>query len=67
MEAWKQRCPIRAFTERLTREGVLGTGELASIESQVQAEIAAAVAYAEAGTWEPVEDLTRDVYTPRAA
>ena len=67
VEAWKQRCPIRAFTERLTREGVLGTGELASIESQVQAEIAAAVAYAEAGTWEPVEDLTRDVYTPRAA
>ena len=27
-------------------------------------EIDAAVAFAEAGPWEPVEDLTRDVYTP---
>ena len=26
-----------------------------------------AVAFAEAGTWEPVENLTRDVYTGRAA
>jgi hypothetical protein len=25
------------------------------------------VAFAEAGTWEPVADLTRDVQTPRAA
>ena len=33
----------------------------------VGAGIGAAVAYAEAGSWEPVEDLTRDVYTPRAA
>jgi len=29
----------------------------------VDAEVAAAVAFAEAGTWEPVEQLTRDVYT----
>ncbi|MGZ5365128.1 MAG: pyruvate dehydrogenase (acetyl-transferring) E1 component subunit alpha, partial [Mycobacterium sp.] len=26
-----------------------------------------AVAYAEAGTWEPVEDLSRDVMTPATA
>jgi TPP-dependent pyruvate/acetoin dehydrogenase alpha subunit len=30
----------------------------------VDAEIADAVAFAEAGPWEPVEELTRDVYTP---
>jgi pyruvate dehydrogenase E1 component alpha subunit len=67
VERWKERCPIRTFTERLTREGVLGAGEIDRIESAVASEIADAVAYAEAGTWEPVGDLTRDVYTPRAA
>jgi hypothetical protein len=31
----------------------------------VRSEIDRAVAYAEAGAWEPIEQLTRDVYTPR--
>jgi TPP-dependent pyruvate/acetoin dehydrogenase alpha subunit len=35
---------------------------LAAIEAGVMAEIAEAVAFAERGTWEPVEHLTRDVY-----
>lgn len=67
VEKWKQRCPIAGLTGRLEREGVLGSAGLEGIEAQVQAEIDAAVAYAEAGTWEPIEDLARDVYTPRAA
>ena len=33
-----------------------------AIEAEVAAEIAEAVAFAEAGPWEPVEDLTRFVY-----
>jgi pyruvate dehydrogenase E1 component alpha subunit len=40
---------------------------MARMEAAADAEIAAAVAYADAGTWEPVESLTRDVYTERAA
>ncbi len=32
------------------------------VEAAADAEIAAATAAAEAGTWEPVEDLARDVY-----
>jgi len=40
---------------------------LAAIEAEVADEIARAVAFAEAGTWEPVENLARDVYTGRAA
>ena len=67
VEKWKERCPIRLFSERLRAEGVLDDAALAAIEAQVADEIGAAVAYAEAGNWEPVEDLTRDVYTPRAA
>jgi pyruvate dehydrogenase E1 component alpha subunit len=37
--------------------------ELAKIEAEVAAEIDDAVAFAEAGTFEPVEDLTRFVYS----
>ena len=36
--------------------------DLARIEAEVAAEIADAVAFAEAGTWEPVEQLTRFTY-----
>ena len=34
-----------------------------ALEKDVAAEVAEAVAFAEAGPWEPVEDLTKDVYT----
>ena len=67
VEQWKQRCPIVAFTSRLESEGLLDAAELAAMEADVAGEIARAVDYAEAGTWEPVESLTRDVYTARAA
>jgi TPP-dependent pyruvate/acetoin dehydrogenase alpha subunit len=36
---------------------------LATLEAEVAAEVAEAVAFAESGPWEPVEDLLRDVYT----
>jgi pyruvate dehydrogenase E1 component alpha subunit len=67
VEQWKKRCPIRTFTERLQAGGVLDDAGLAEIEAGVDQEIDAAVAFAEAGTWEPVENLERDVYTETAA
>jgi pyruvate dehydrogenase E1 component alpha subunit len=67
VERWKQRCPVKLFVERLSRDGALDANGLEKVEADVEAEIAAAVAYAEAGTWEPVERLAQDVYTPRAA
>ncbi|MGZ8210733.1 MAG: pyruvate dehydrogenase (acetyl-transferring) E1 component subunit alpha [Burkholderiales bacterium] len=63
VELWKERCPIKLFVERLTREGVLSRDTLKTLETDVEAEVADAVAYAEAGTWEAVERLTEDVYT----
>jgi pyruvate dehydrogenase E1 component alpha subunit len=60
---WKRRDPIGLFTARLQAAGILGAADLASLEASVAAEIAEAVGLAEAGPWEPVEDLTRDVYT----
>ena len=38
----------------------------ARIEADIAAEIDTAVAFAEAGTWEPVEDLTRFVYAEKS-
>jgi pyruvate dehydrogenase E1 component alpha subunit len=63
VEAWKQRDPITTLTARLRQDGLLDEGALARLEEAVAAEIAAAVAFAEAGHWEPVEDLTRFVYS----
>jgi pyruvate dehydrogenase E1 component subunit alpha len=65
VEAWKQRCPILLLTQRLAEQGLLGDAELEALEQQVAAEVEAAVAFAEAGTWEPVEHLTRFVYSER--
>jgi pyruvate dehydrogenase E1 component alpha subunit len=61
---WKKRDPIVTYEARLRQWGLLTDAEKVQIEAAVDAEIAEAVAFAEAGPWEPVEDLTKDVYTP---
>jgi TPP-dependent pyruvate/acetoin dehydrogenase alpha subunit len=63
VETWKQRDPIRLLAGRLTETGLLDPAARTALDADVEAEIARAVAFAEAGTWEPVDQLTRDVYT----
>ena len=63
VDRWKERCPILGLRRVLEAGGCLDAQRLAAIEAAVDAEIARAVAFAEAGTWEPVEQLARDVYT----
>ena len=67
VEEWKQRDPIKRFGDWLRRVGFMHDNDLEALEREVAAEVAASVAFSEAGTWEPVADLTRDVMTPRAA
>ncbi len=57
VEEWKQRDPIAAFETRLRAAGVLDDGDMARVEHAVASFVDAAVAAAEAGPWEPVEDL----------
>ncbi len=64
VEEWKTRGPIHTFTARLKQEGKLSEEEFLALDAQVNTEVAAAVAFAEAGTWEPVEHMLADVYTP---
>lgn len=59
VEAWKQRCPIRSLTERAEEAGI--SVELPALEREIAEELATAIAYAEAGTLEPVGTLTRHV------
>jgi pyruvate dehydrogenase E1 component alpha subunit len=63
VEQWKKRDPIELFKRRLREADVLNDATLANLECQVADEIARAIAFAEAGEWEPVADLLKDVYT----
>jgi pyruvate dehydrogenase E1 component subunit alpha len=58
---WRERDPIALFAARLRADGLLDDPGLAELETSVGGEIEAAVRVAEAGPWEPVEDLTRHV------
>ena len=60
---WKRRDPIALFTARLRETGLVSDADLAAVETAAAGAIDEAVREAEAGPWEPVEDLTRDVYT----
>jgi pyruvate dehydrogenase E1 component alpha subunit len=67
IEAWKKRGPIHNLSNRLKAEGKLTEERFLAIDAEAQREVEKAVAFAEAGTWEPVEDLTRDVHTEDAS
>ena len=64
VEKWRQHDPIQTFTEACISDGTLTAVDVAAIEQAVAAEVSDAVAYAEAGTLESVDTLTRDVMTP---
>jgi len=65
VEDWKKRGPIARFSDWLKQNGILREADFAAIEAEADGEVAAAVAFAEAGTWEPVADLTKYVYLER--
>jgi pyruvate dehydrogenase E1 component alpha subunit len=66
VEQWKARDPIAALEAALRQRGELDDAARRALEADVEHEMAEAVAFAEGGTWEPVEDLGRDVVTPPA-
>ena len=64
IERWKSRDPIGLFTARLRSQQLVDDTDLGAIEARVATQVDEAVRFAEGGAWEPIEDLTRDVYTP---
>ncbi|PLP88020.1 pyruvate dehydrogenase (acetyl-transferring) E1 component subunit alpha [Pseudomonas sp. FFUP_PS_473] len=67
VEQWKARGPIHTYSARLKAQGVVDEAGFLAIAAQVEAQVEAAIADAEAGSLEPLEDLYRDVHTPQAA
>jgi pyruvate dehydrogenase E1 component alpha subunit len=65
VEEWKKRDPIDLLVRRLRDENLLSEADLAALDRESSQEVEDAVAFAEAGTWEPVEELTRFVYSER--
>ncbi|HET9700513.1 MAG TPA: pyruvate dehydrogenase (acetyl-transferring) E1 component subunit alpha [Burkholderiales bacterium] len=63
VEEWRKRGPIHNLSNRLKAQGQLTEEEFLALDAEAVKEVEAAIAFAEAGTWEPVETLTRDVYT----
>jgi pyruvate dehydrogenase E1 component subunit alpha len=61
VEEWKKRDPIPSLAGALQGQGLMKAADLKKLEDDVAREIEEAIAFAEAGTWEPVEDLTRFV------
>jgi len=58
---WREKGPIKRFRDWLLENRLVHQEEIDKIEERIDAEIAEAVDFAEAGTWEPVEDLGRHV------
>ncbi len=58
---WRAKGPIVRFQGWLEENGLIEHGDVEKIIADADVEIAEAVAFAEAGDWEPVETLTRHV------
>ncbi|AHM04537.1 Pyruvate dehydrogenase E1 component beta subunit [Roseibacterium elongatum DSM 19469] len=65
IEARRADGPIVRFQTWLLEAGLIHDSDIATIEAEGDTEIAEAVAFAEAGTWEPVETLEAHVLGPQ--
>lgn len=61
IEAWRGRDPIERLARWMGENGLLHAGEREAIEAEADREVREAVAFAEAGSLEPVEELERFV------
>jgi pyruvate dehydrogenase E1 component alpha subunit len=61
VEEWRGKGPILRFRDWALSAHLLHESDVAELEAEAASEIDAAVAFAEAAPWEPVEDLARHV------
>jgi len=64
VDEWKKRDPILTFSNQLLNNELISRDDIDTIEDKVRTEVRKAVDFAEAGTFEPVEDLKKFVYSP---
>jgi len=63
IESWQARDPIEAFEKELLQLGLIEESQARVLEAEVEREIEAAIAFADASPAPPVTDLTRYVYS----
>jgi pyruvate dehydrogenase E1 component alpha subunit len=61
VEVWRTRDPISLLEAQLRGVGQIDDEAMRTMTAEIDAEIADAIAFAEAGSWEPIEDLPRFV------
>lgn len=64
---WLERDPIELLRAALAAAGLLSDDDWSAEQDSVEAEVAEGLRFAEAGTLEPVEDLTRFVHSEPVA
>jgi pyruvate dehydrogenase E1 component alpha subunit len=67
IDTWRHKDPIVRFQGWLQASQMIHPDDVPRIEAEIDAEISEAVAFAEAGTLEPVEQLTRFTYAESTA
>jgi pyruvate dehydrogenase E1 component alpha subunit len=60
---WRQRDPVDLLARQLQERGELDDRSLEALRAEAEKRVEDAVAAAEAGSWEPVEDLARWVHS----
>jgi pyruvate dehydrogenase E1 component alpha subunit len=65
VQEWKKRDPIPMLVSRMREQSLINEDDIAIIEKDVAAEVDDAVAFADAGTLESIDELTRFVYSER--
>ena len=67
VETWKHRDPILLYQKTLQEGGLLSDADVKRIEDEAAAEVTRAVEFAEAAAWEPIDTLTKFVYSEKKA
>lgn len=62
VEEWKKRDPIAKLSGQLLEQKIINEEDIKVLESQIETEIQKAVDFAEKGTLESIENLTKFVY-----
>ncbi len=62
VEEWQQRDPIESFAKRLIEAGVITEADLADVREQVEAQVLAAVEFADASPEPPLDSLYDNLY-----
>lgn len=67
VDEWKKKCPIDSWRNTLLAESVINESQIKTMNEDIDVELQAAVAFAEASPWEPLSELERFVYASGGA